>query len=164
MTHTTNASVPADLPAQAERAAMLKWLSDLTEMQNRHAAEREAALARIDAVREGPLKAAMLAAEAALDEACAPLRVARDAQEEQQQEEMTNLCLSRPDGDWLTHDWTDTSVARCALTGVPLLSTDEVLEDPDTGEVVLRAAAGLPPRDVDDDDADHEGDTTAEVA
>ena len=48
---------------------------------------------------------------------------------------------------------------RCALSGVIILYGDEYVEDPDTREVFLRAAAGLPPRpaeEADDDGADDE--------
>jgi hypothetical protein len=41
-------------------------------------------------------------------------------------------------------DYAD-QVERCALTGEPLLEDDEVIEDRETGELVLRAAL-LPPR------------------
>lgn len=40
---------------------------------------------------------------------------------------------------------------RCKISGVPVWTTDEALEDYDTGEVVLRAAIGLPPRPIDED-------------
>ncbi len=46
---------------------------------------------------------------------------------------------------------------RCKISGVPVWSTDEILEDFETNEVVLRAAIGLPPRPVDEDaDGDEE--------
>lgn len=38
-------------------------------------------------------------------------------------------------------------VLRCAISGVPLTVTDEIVEDNETGEVWLRSALGLPPRD-----------------
>lgn len=40
---------------------------------------------------------------------------------------------------------------RCVVCGVPLWDTDEYLEDGETGDMVLRAAIGLPPRPVEED-------------
>lgn len=40
----------------------------------------------------------------------------------------------------------DGDAVICAKSGLPIFETDEVVEDPDTGEVFLRAALGLPPR------------------
>ena len=37
---------------------------------------------------------------------------------------------------------------RCAKTGVPILWSDEMVNDDETGEVWLRSALGLPPRPV----------------
>lgn len=36
----------------------------------------------------------------------------------------------------------------CAATGLPILEGDEIVTDEETGEVFLRAALGLPPREV----------------
>ena len=49
----------------------------------------------------------------------------------------------------IVSDENDEIVVRCAKTGVPIFDTDEILEDPETCEVYLRAAFGLPPREVD---------------
>jgi hypothetical protein len=35
---------------------------------------------------------------------------------------------------------------RCSVCGIPVWDEDEFLEDSETGEIVLRAAIGLPPR------------------
>ena len=43
---------------------------------------------------------------------------------------------------------------RCVVCGIPVWDTDEFLEDPETGDLVLRAAIGLAPRPVDEDDAE----------
>lgn len=40
----------------------------------------------------------------------------------------------------------DGSVLRCGITGVPIISGDEYVEDLETGECFLRSALGLPPR------------------
>lgn len=47
-------------------------------------------------------------------------------------------------------DHTGDGAARCAITGQIVLDTDEYLEDVETGEVVLRSAIGLPPREPED--------------
>ena len=41
--------------------------------------------------------------------------------------------------DWDTCEW-----VTCALTGLPMYEDDDRFEDEDTGEVILRAALGLP--------------------
>ena len=87
------------------------------------------AVARIEAIKaeykqETPLRAAYEQAEAAYENA---------------------------DGDALLED--DEGAAKlCAATGLPIWETDEVVEDPETGEVFLRGAIGLPPRQVEDDE------------
>lgn len=50
----------------------------------------------------------------------------------------------------------DGEVRRCAKTSIPIVEDDEVVEDLDTGEIWLRSAVGLPPRDavVDDEAAE----------
>lgn len=40
----------------------------------------------------------------------------------------------------------DGEVVYCALTGVPIWEDDEIVEDPETDQVFLRAALGLAPR------------------
>lgn len=47
-------------------------------------------------------------------------------------------------------DHTGEGAARCAITHEIVLETDEYLEDVETGEVVLRSAIGLPPRETED--------------
>lgn len=44
-------------------------------------------------------------------------------------------------------------VVRCAKTGVVILEDDETVRDEGTGEVFLRAALGLPPRPVEQEEA-----------
>lgn len=56
------------------------------------------------------------------------------------------------DGPALMTDIYDEKAHVCAVSGVPLWAEDEVLEDADTGEYVLRAAVGLPPRPKTTDD------------
>lgn len=41
---------------------------------------------------------------------------------------------------------------RCERTGIPICEGDETVEDLETGEVWLRAALGLPARDIIDED------------
>lgn len=48
-------------------------------------------------------------------------------------------------------------VVCCALSGVPLFEDDEVVEDSETGEKILRVLV-LPPRPSDEDDEDEGGD------
>lgn len=55
------------------------------------------------------------------------------------------------------------SVVRCAKTGIPIEAEDEIVEDCDTGEVWLRAALGLPPRQ-EVEEAEVEEDTDIEEA
>ncbi len=43
------------------------------------------------------------------------------------------------------------AAARCALTHQVLIESDEYLEDVETGDVVLRSAVGLAPRDQGED-------------
>ena len=47
---------------------------------------------------------------------------------------------------------------RCERTGIPICEGDEVVEDLETGEVWLRAALGLPARDILDDEDPEEVD------
>jgi hypothetical protein len=42
-------------------------------------------------------------------------------------------------------------VLRCGACKAPLLDGDEIVEDPDTGEMFLRSACGLPPRAEEED-------------
>jgi hypothetical protein len=51
----------------------------------------------------------------------------------------------------LLTNWPDEDVTRCAISGVPLLDTDETVCDRATDETVLRCLV-LPPRTVDDTD------------
>ena len=44
----------------------------------------------------------------------------------------------------------DGAPLRCCISGAPLTVDDETMDDPETGEKVLRAAIGMPPRPVDD--------------
>lgn len=46
-----------------------------------------------------------------------------------------------PDVRW---EYDDTGPMTCALTGLVLESGDDVLEDPNTGEVILKRALGMP--------------------
>lgn len=46
---------------------------------------------------------------------------------------------------------TGEAAARCALTHQVLIESDEYLEDVETGDVVLRSAVGLAPRDQGED-------------
>jgi hypothetical protein len=41
---------------------------------------------------------------------------------------------------------------RCDKSGVALLTGDEVVDDPCTGETFLRCELGLPPRELEEDD------------
>lgn len=50
----------------------------------------------------------------------------------------------------------DGDVQRCAATGIPITIHDETVEDVDTGEIWLRAALGLPPREGEDEGDDIE--------
>jgi hypothetical protein len=43
-------------------------------------------------------------------------------------------------------------VACCGKSGVVLLESDEIVEDPESGEIFLRSALGLPPRPEEKDD------------
>ena len=43
---------------------------------------------------------------------------------------------------------------KCGVSGVPLLGSDELLEDCHTGELFLRSALGLPPRPAQPDETD----------
>ena len=46
----------------------------------------------------------------------------------------------------------DGNAMRCERTGIPICEGDETVEDLETGEVWLRAALGLPARDILDDE------------
>jgi hypothetical protein len=46
----------------------------------------------------------------------------------------------------------DGNPQRCERTGIPICEGDEIVEDLETGEVWLRAALGLPARDILDDE------------
>lgn len=51
----------------------------------------------------------------------------------------------------------DGMAARCAISGLPLTEDDEYVEDTETGEMWLRSALGLSPREIVEiqtDDAD----------
>lgn len=50
---------------------------------------------------------------------------------------------------------------RCAKSGLVLFDEDEVIIEHETGEVFLRAALGLPPRPVDDDEDEYEDEETS---
>lgn len=50
------------------------------------------------------------------------------------------------DAPALWESYVDESKFRCAVTGIPCWEDDEVLEDSETGDIVLRAAIGLSPR------------------
>lgn len=44
----------------------------------------------------------------------------------------------------------DGDAVLCAASGAPIYDTDEIVEDPETGETFLRAALGLPARPADE--------------
>lgn len=50
--------------------------------------------------------------------------------------------------------WEDNNYVpeRCAKSGVTLLNSDEIIADEQTGETWLRAALGLPPRPIEEDE------------
>lgn len=50
----------------------------------------------------------------------------------------------------------------CAVSGVPIWETDEIIEDPETGEVFLRAALALPPRPEPNDEDEDEDEESGE--
>ena len=50
----------------------------------------------------------------------------------------------------------DGNAMRCERTGIPICEGDETVEDLETGEVWLRAALGLPARDILDDEDEEE--------
>ena len=50
----------------------------------------------------------------------------------------------------------DGAPMRCERTGIPICKGDETVADLETGEVWLRAALGLPARDIIDDDEEEE--------
>lgn len=53
-------------------------------------------------------------------------------------------------------------VVRCERSGVPILHDDETVEDPETGEIWIRSAIGLPARAIlDEDDPDMTEDESA---
>lgn len=52
----------------------------------------------------------------------------------------------------------------CAASGVPVWEGDEIVEDPLTDEVFLRAAVGLPPRAITEGTAEEGEDEDAESA
>lgn len=52
-------------------------------------------------------------------------------------------------GDGLLEDG-DGDAVLCAASGAPIYDTDEIVEDPETGETFLRAALGLPARPADE--------------
>lgn len=47
----------------------------------------------------------------------------------------------------------DPKIVRCALSGVPLFEDDEIMEDPETGEAILRCLV-LPPRPAEDEECE----------
>ena len=56
----------------------------------------------------------------------------------------------------------DGNAMRCERTGIPICEGDETVEDPETGEVWLRASLGLPARDILDDDPEEVVDDESE--
>jgi hypothetical protein len=56
----------------------------------------------------------------------------------------------------------DGNAMRCERTGIPICEGDETVEDLETGEVWLRAALGLPARDILDDDPEEVMDDESE--
>lgn len=59
----------------------------------------------------------------------------------------------------------DGNAMRCERTGIPICEGDETVEDLETGEVWLRAALGLPARDIlDDEDEVMEDESEYEAA
>lgn len=71
-----------------------------------------------------------------------PLREVRDA---------ASAAYEASPGPGLLTDYDDDPVL-CAKTGLPIWATDEIVEDPETGETFLRAALGLPARAIDADE------------
>lgn len=69
------------------------------------------------------------------------------------QMESARVAYEEAPGDSLLTNWQDEPIL-CAKSGLPILESDEYVEDEETGEHFLRAALGLPPRPVEADDVE----------
>lgn len=61
--------------------------------------------------------------------------------------------MDAPGDGLLENGWKGEAVI-CAKSGLPIYDTDEIVEDNETGEYFLRAALGLPPRPVEEEEVE----------